>query len=253
MHLPKRFKLMLRIVEILVILYVLLVVIIYFAQRSLLYFPSHGPRSTALAPWSDGATTIGYCREVEHPRTVWLLMHGNAGQAAHRDYVLPRMSGEDSLYVLEYPGYGDRPGRPSMASINKAASAAYRLLRSRYPGTPVCALAESIGSGPACALAREPMPPDKIVLLVPFDSLVSVAAEHFPFLPVRFMLRDRWDNVASLKGYQGVVQIFGAQEDTIIPMAHAKALASQVPGARFTAIPGGHNDWSEHPGVVIQR
>src|ERR1700677_339820 len=101
------------------------------------------------------------------------MAHGNGGQAAGRDYVLRRMSKEDSLYVLEYPGYGSREGSPSLESINRAASEAYQLLRSQHPNTPVCVLGESIGSGPACALALEKIPPDKIVLVVPFDTLAS--------------------------------------------------------------------------------
>src|ERR1700677_1402375 len=109
------------------------------------------------------------------------MAHGNGGQAAGRDYVLRRMSKEDSLYVLEYPGYGSREGSPSMESINQAASEAYRLLRARNPNTPVCVLGESLGSGPACMLAGEKIAPEKIMLVVPFDTLANVAAEHFPF------------------------------------------------------------------------
>src|SRR6185436_11532244 len=123
-------------------------------------------------------------------------------------------SDKDSLYVLEYPGYGAREGNPTLESMNQAASEAYHLLRSHNPNTPVCVLGESIGSGPACALAREKVAPDKIVLVVPFDSLASVASEHLPFLPVRLMLRDAWDNVDALRHYAGPVEIFGATGDT---------------------------------------
>jgi len=155
--------------------------------------------------------------------------------------------------VLEYPGYGSREGSPSLESINRAASEAYQLLRARNPNTPVCVLGESLGSGPACALAREKIAPDKIVLVVPFDTLVNVASRHFPFLPVPLMLRDAWDNVGSLRGYTGQVEIFGARDDAIIPIGHARALAGQIPSARFIEITGGHNDWPQMVQVNIQR
>jgi pimeloyl-ACP methyl ester carboxylesterase len=219
----------------------------------MLFFPSHDALSTSLAPWSDGSRVIGYCRETPNARAIWLMMHGNGGQAADRDYVLRCMSGQDSLYVLEYPGYGSREGKPSLESMNLAASEAYRLLRSRNPNTPVCLLGESIGSGPACALAREKLAPDKIVLVVPFDTLANVAAKHFPFLPVRLLVRDNWDNVESLRHYAGPVEIFGARDDTIIPIGHARALARQIPGAQFVEIPCGHNDWSQEDLVKIKR
>lgn len=244
---------LLRVIGMLLIFYIGIVALLYFRQRSLLYFPSHLTVRSALDPWLDGNQTIGFCREVPHPHAIWLMMHGNAGQAADRDYVLPCLSPRDSLFVLEYPGYGSRYGSPSMDSMNRAASQAYQLLRARYPGVSVCVLGESIGSGPACSLVREKIMPDKIVLVVPFDTLASVASAHFFFLPVRLMLRDTWDNVRALKYYTGPVEIFGAKQDTIIPIEHAKNLARQIPNAEFTAISGGHNEWAYDGKVRIGR
>ncbi|HZL42753.1 MAG TPA: alpha/beta hydrolase [Verrucomicrobiae bacterium] len=246
-------KKVLRILAIPFAVYLVLVLVVYFRQRSMLFFPSHASISSRLAPWSDGSRTIGYCREVPHARTVWLMLHGNAGQAAERDYVLSRMSDQDSLYVLEYPGYGLREGKPCLQSMNQSASEAYRLLRSQNQNTAVCVLGESIGSGPACSLAGETIPPDKIVLVVPFDSLASVASSKFYFLPVRLMLRDAWDNVTALRRYSGPVEIFGAIDDDIIPINHARDLATQIPSAHFAAITGGHNDWSQNNEVKITR
>jgi pimeloyl-ACP methyl ester carboxylesterase len=238
---------------ILLALYLLLVAVVFLLQRSLLFYPSHVARSGALTPWRDGQQTIGFCREVTNAHAIWLMMHGNAGQAADREYVLSHMSDRDSLYVLEYPGYGLRAGTPSREAMNQAATEAYHLLRTRYTNSPVCVLGESIGSGPACALALEQVPPDKIVLVVPFDTLASVAAEHFRVLPVRLLLRDRWNNVETLKHFTGPVDIYGATGDGIIPIEHAKALAKQVSSAHFTEIEGGHNDWANSSKVKIAR
>src|SRR5215468_8779185 len=182
-------RLVIRLLLIGMLIYIGVVALVYWRQRSLLFFPSHATHSGVLTPWLDGARVMGCCREVPHPRRIWLMTHGNAGQAADRSYVLDRMSSQDSLYVLEYPGYGLRDGRPSMASMNDAAAEAYQWLRKHYPDTPVCVLGESIGSGPACFLARQTIPPDKIILVVPFDSLAKAASVHFPFLPVRWLLR----------------------------------------------------------------
>ena len=233
--------------------YLLLLTGMFVFQRSLLYFPKHLEPATRLAPWQDGERLIGYRHEVPKPGAVWLMLHGNAGQAAERDYVLRRMSDQDSLFVLEYPGYGNRLGSPSLASINQAASDAFRLLRARNPEVPVCVLGESLGSGPACSLALEKNPPDKIVLMVPFDSLASVASGRFFFLPVRALLWDAWDNVETLRRYAGPVDIYGATGDTVIPVSHARLLAEQVPGARFIPIDCGHNGWSKCELVRISR
>lgn len=235
------------------VLYVLLCAVAFALQRSLLYFPSHDEPTGYLSPWRHEGKTIGYCWEVSNPCTVWLLMHGNAGQASDRDYVLDRLPATDSLYVLEYPGYGGRDGKPSRDAFDRAARAAYDRLTEMYPATPIGVIGESIGSGPAASLATAARPPDKIVLVVPFDSLPRVAARRLFFLPVGLLMRDRWDNVAALRSYSGPIDIFCAAEDTIIPCHHARNLAEQLSTATYHEVPGGHNDWSRQAKVKIQR
>ncbi len=219
-----------------------------------MYFPSHAALSpTQFTEWKHSGQTIGYCRQVAKPEAVWLMMHGNAGQAANREYMLDCMSDRDALYVLEYPGYGSRAGSPSKAAFDRAASEAYRALRLEYPTSPICVVGESLGSGPASMLAQEPQPPDKIVLITPFDTLYNVAARRFFFLPVWLLLTDRWDNVQALTGYQGPLEIYGAREDTVIPIHHAQRLAEQHPSAQFIEVPSGHNDWAFTGQVVLEK
>src|SRR4030095_2842444 len=101
-----------------------------------------------------------------------------------------------------------------------------------------------MGAGPSSMLARQSTPPAKIVLIVPFDDLKRVAAEHVPWLPVALLLGTSWNNVEALADYKGPVDIFAARDDVVIPAHHAEALARAVPQARLRMLPGGHNDWS---------
>jgi uncharacterized protein len=196
---------------------------------------------------------IGYAREVAQPENVWLLLHGNGGQAADRVYALPVFSPRDAVFVLEYPGYGRRPGKPSRRAIDAAAREAYAELRRLFPATPVCVAAESIGSGPAAVLSGEAVPPDKIVFIVPFDSLQAVARHYVKFAPIGLLLAGAWNNVAALARYQGPIEVFGAERDEVIPVAHARALAASRPQAVFHLIPGAHNDWADQPAVRIRN
>lgn len=234
-----------RWLEILLILFIALLAVITVFQRKMLYYPSHRSEANGLAPWTIGGRLVGYARIVDHPKNVWLFTHGNAGQAADRVYALHCFSDADSVFILEYPGYGNREGSPGKASFNAAAEEAYRWLRKTYPNTPVCVVGESIGSGPASNLTGLEKPPDKIVLVVPFDNLASVAREHFPLIPAGLVLFDRWDNVEAMKGYSGILEIYGAIDDRVIPIHHARTLAQSLPTAVFNEIPGGHNDWSQ--------
>ena len=91
------------------------------------------------------------------------------------------------------------------------------------------------------------------MLIVPIDSLASVASGRFFFLPVRPLPWDAWDNVEALRRYAGPVDIYGATEDTVIPVSHTRLLAEQVSGVRFIPIECGHSEWSRNDRVRIRR
>ena len=228
----------------LVVVFGLLIVFRASIERFLLFFPTHHASDGGLNRWEIDGEYFGLARTVESPRNVWLLLHGNGGQAADRTYALPSFSDDDAVFILEYPGYGMRKGVPSQKSFNAAAKDGYLDLRKRFPNTPICVASESIGSGPACDLTTVDPAPDKLVLIVPFDSMAAVAREHFPRPIVWLLLRQKWDNVAALKDHRGRVDIFAAANDVIIPPRHARALADSITNANFKLIDGGHNDWS---------
>lgn len=234
---------------VIVIFYVAILLAVFVFQRSLLYFPSQdvSPNST-LKPWMVDGERFGYCHE--DTGQVWLMLHGNAGQAAFREYALASLPAGSSFYVLEYPGYGTRAGSPSRESINTTARQAYQALRRQH--RDVALLGESIGSGPASFLATLPNPPSRIVLITPFDTLANAGAAHFPWLPVKALLRDNWDNVEALRQYKGAVDIYVARNDEVIPPALARNLASRIPSAKLHEIRGGHNDWSVGAKVRIR-
>src|SRR5688572_495880 len=221
-------------------------------ERRLLFYPTHHNADNGLRRWTHNGEVIGFVKDVPSPRTVWLLLHGNGGQAADRTYALSKFSPDDSVYIMEYPGYGERGGVPGKDSFNGASKEAYLLLRQAFPNTPVCVAAESIGSGPACFLATLEKPPDKLVLVAPFERLSAVARDHFPGFIVKAILTHDWDNIAALSSYKGPVQIYAAGSDTLIRADHARALAASLTNTTFTLIEGGHNDWSDSDQVKFR-
>ncbi len=222
-------------------------------QRSALFYPTHHDGDGGLARWTNDGALLGFAREVPEPENVWLMLHGNGGQAADRVYALGAFSPRDSVFIMEYPGYGKREGKPSRDSFDAAALAAYQLLRTRFPARPVCVAAESIGSGPAASLGAAIQPPDKLVFIVPFDDLKSVGKDHMPYAPMSLLLAGSWNNVESLAKYHGPMDVFGAEKDQVIGVRHAQALAASRPQAKFHLLRGGHNDWSVQPEVAIRN
>ncbi|HEX6733376.1 MAG TPA: alpha/beta hydrolase, partial [Azonexus sp.] len=220
-------------------------------QDDLLYFPDNPPRPALLAQaandglqaWSDGADYRALLREPAGPaRATLLLFHGNAGHAGHRaDYA--RMLAGLGLRVLlaEYPGYGSRPGAPGEAALVADAAATLAAARRQFPGRLLVA-GESLGAAVAAAIAGEA---DGLLLITPWDRLDNVGRHHYPWLPVRQLLRDRYDSAARLAGYRGRSAVVLAANDRIVPARFGHALYAGLGGPKrlWTVAGADHNDW----------
>ena len=251
--LARRVRLVLGItIGVLAGIYLLLSFCFYLIQADIVYQPTHRPTSPELTRWQVNGQLYGYRRGPTAPRAVWLIMQGNAGQAGLRGY-FKNVPPDEAIYVLEYPGYGQRSGELTSASINAAATAAYQELRRQFAGLPVGVVGESFGSGPATLLARQTHPPESIVLMVPLARFDLVMSRYMPLVPVRLLLRHNWDNVASLHDYRGPVTIYAAENDRVIPREHTLMLAASVPQSRLVWLPGGHNDAGEDAVVKLVR
>jgi pimeloyl-ACP methyl ester carboxylesterase len=231
-------------------------------QNRLLYFPERLTEKKAdeacafykVARWPEGSgagyralvkTTVP---EAALTNGTVLVFHGNAGGAQEREFYAETFQKFGWRVVLaEFPGYGARPGKLGEASFREDGRATARLVRQRYPGKLII-LGESLGSGVAAAVAADAeVKADAVVLATPWDSLESVAAHHYPWLPVRLFLRDRYDSVAYLKSYAGPVTVLMAEDDEIMPAASTLALYDGLPRAekkRLIRVPYcGHNEW----------
>lgn len=248
-----------------------LLLLLAVGQRTLIYLPSRAPeseliaiaRSERLAPWRNLAgEIIGWHRPrlagQEPAANRLILFHGNAGYALHRTHFIDGLESLDGgrlwqVYLFEYPGFGARSGSPSEESITEAAVAAVDSLGS---DTPIYVAGESLGSGPASALAhRLPQRLPGVLLITPYSSLPEVAGVHYPFVPVRWLLRDRWDNLAALAPYPGRLGVILAGADEVIPVAQGQRLFDAAQGAkRIWIMPSaGHNGLDFTPGASWWR
>ena len=109
---------------------------------------------------------------------------------------------------------------------------------------PVILLGESIGTGVASAMAaRFPERISGLLLLTPFDSLLSVAQHHYPLLPVRWILRDKYPSADWLKAYTGPIAFILAADDSIVPATLGRKLHDGYAGPKQLHLAtGDHND-----------
>ncbi len=248
----------LRPVRWLVLAVLVLVVIVMWFEERLIFFPSKYPagdwQPAGLAfddAWfeaADGTRLHGWYVAHPDPRAVVLWSHGNAGNLSDRVELLQELHDRVGVAVLiyDYRGYGRSEGRPYEAGILADARAARRWLarRAGVAEQDIVLLGRSLGGAVSVDLAAADGARG-LVLDGAFTSIPDVAAHHFPWLPVRWLLRTRLDALAKIGRYDGpLLQVHG-ELDTIVPLELGKELhaAARRPG-QLLILPGAdHNDF----------
>ena len=226
-------------------------------EDSLIFFPSvypsgfWNPRTFEFEDaWfnaPDGTKLHGWYVPHLRPRAVVLFAHGNAGNVSHRaelvEILVHRLG--VSVLVFDYRGYGRSEGKPSEAGILADARAARRWLAERagVSEPEIVLMGESLGGGVMVDLAAKDGA-RALILENTFSSLPDVAAFHYPWVPVKLLMRTQLNSVAKIRDYRGpLLQIHG-DADTIIPLTLAERLHSAANAPKqFVLISGGdHND-----------
>ena len=242
-----------RVLQLLVIVYLLIVLAALIFQRRLIYFPTKIPADMVVqaaaehgfVPWKNPAgQIIGWKFPATSPAVASVLItHGNAGCAIDRGYLAGPIhdAAPVDVYVLEYPGYGSRAGSPDKRSFLAAADEAFGLLTN---GLPKYLVSESIGAGVVCYLAKaHSTNVAGLVLFMPYHNLASVAQQKMPFLPAYLLLLDRFNPAECLRDYQGPVKIILAGADEIIPVESGHRLFEGYHGPKtLQIIPGAHHN-----------
>ncbi len=238
-----------------VIGYLIVCTLAYLFQRNMLYYPdTEYPdekelKRIGLKTWPE--TGSGYKAVVSLTpsgagKGVVVVFHGNAGAAWHRYYYVQALEPLGYRVVLaEYPGYGGRGGELGEESFVSDGKQLLAQVMKEFGG-PLFLWGESLGSGVAAAIARDPgVPVSGVVMLTPWDSLANLAQKIYWFLPVRWMLRDKYDTVKNLQEFRGPVAVVVAERDEIVPKEFGLALYEALCGPkRLWVFPdSGHNDW----------
>lgn len=222
-------------------------------QGRLLYFPEPGTVAELargpLRAWPSQADFRGLvAAPAGGASATAIVFHGNAGHAGHRDYYVRALAPLGLRVILaEYPGYGPRPGRPDEAIL--VADAVQTIERAqREFGPPLLLVGESLGAAVAAAAgARRPDLAAGLLLITPWDSLARVGAHHYPWLPVRWLLRDRYDTLDRLASFDRPVVVAVAAQDAIVPARFGRALHAGIAGPKTLLVIEGaeHNDWPD--------
>lgn len=220
---------------------------LYAFQRSLIYFPqpaTYGGGANTLTLPVDGADIRVTVRAHAGAKAL-LYFGGNAEDVSASLPSFARAFPDHAIYLLHYRGYGGSAGKPSEAAIHADARALFDKVRQEHP--QIALVGRSLGSGVAVRLASE-RPATRLVLVTPYDSIAAIAAQQFPYFPVRWLLTDKFESVRLAPAIRVPTLILQAEQDHVIPgPSTARLHAAFAKGvARLVVIKGaGHNTISD--------
>lgn len=242
--------------------------LLWLGQRRLIYLPYGGvptpasqglPQAEAVTfTTDDGMTLHGwFVPAASSPaRFTMIMFNGNAGHRGMRAPVAAAFAGHGVATLLfDYRGFGDNAGRPSEDGLARDARAARAYLTSRtdVDTNRIVYFGESLGAAVALRLATETSPPPlALVLRSPFTSLTDIGRYHYPYLPVRLLLRERYPSLERAARVTCPTLVIAGDRDSIIPAEHSRRLYAAIPASkRYVEVNADHNDEAMFIGAEV--
>jgi fermentation-respiration switch protein FrsA (DUF1100 family) len=212
-----------------VLIYGGLILVVYLSQRSVMY---PAPQQTRVSPavagfahaqellldTADGEKIVAWHAPPQADKPVVIFFHGNGEVIAWR---VPRFreltAGGIGLVAVSYRGYGGSSGSPSEAGLIADADAAYTFAAARYAPERIVPWGYSLGSGVAVALASKHQV-GKLILEAPFTSAADIGAAAFPYLPVRWLLKDGFHSDERIGAVRAPLLVMHGEKDTVVPI-----------------------------------
>jgi fermentation-respiration switch protein FrsA (DUF1100 family) len=238
--------------------YGILVFMVFIMQSGLLYLSDIGGRKISATPdainlayeevrllTTDNVQLHGWYVPHPEPRATVLFFHGNAGNISHRLHsILIFHQLRLSVFIIDYRGYGQSEGKPTEQGTRLDANAAWQYLVQQRKLLPeqVILFGRSLGAAVAAELATR-HPPAALIVESAFTSVPDIAADLYPWLPVRWISRFSYDTRAYLQQLGCPVLVVHSEEDDIIPFRHGEALYQAAAGDKdLLTLRGGHNE-----------
>lgn len=213
--------------------YALICLLMWFGQRWLIYFPqprqSHVP---AMVIESHGERLVVSTRPADGGDAV-IYFGGNAEDVTWSLPELGRAFPSHALYLMHYRGYGGSTGQPSEAGLVRDGLTLFDHVHRDH--ARIVIVGRSLGSGVAVQVASQ-RPVSRLVLVTPYDSLLALARDRYPWLPVGWLLRDPFDSARVAHRIEAPTLIVVAERDDVVPVASSRALLSRfAPGVATLA------------------
>lgn len=223
--------------------YLSICLVLFAFQRLLIYQPQpssiNDPASIMRLPMTD-ANLVVSIRPHVGPKAL-IYFGGNAEDVSRRLPAFSKAFPDYAIYLLHYRGYGGSSGSPSEAALGEDAKAIFDKVYIDHTSTVV--VGSSLGTGVAVQLASQ-RPVSRLILIMPYDSIQDIAERWFPYIPVNWMLRDKFESWRYAPHIQVPTLIVEAEHDEVVPNTSTRQLYTRFATgvATFKVIPGANHD-----------
>jgi fermentation-respiration switch protein FrsA (DUF1100 family) len=224
--------------------YLLFLVGLFVFQGSLLYHPDRSAPNHVLSGLAemqpimaesvDGLGLLSWFAKGQPKQPIVVYLQGNAGNIGSREHkVRPFLDVGFGVLLVGYRGFGINPGKPSEEGLYADARAALSILDEEDERErPLILYGESLGTAVATAMAAElasvGTPVAALILEAPFSSVTAAAGHHYPFVPVKWLLKDHFDQASRISKISAPVLVFHGDHDQTMPIHLGKALFDQA-------------------------
>ena len=219
----------------LLVAYIVIVVFVYFYQRNLLYHPSENNYQDTKIKFDYEEIFIKVDDEIKLKSWIvkkdfkkfktLVLFHGNAGHLSNRIYKINELNKLNiNILLISWRGFSGNKGSPTEKNLYQDAEAAIKWLNEqKIENEQIILYGESLGSGVAVEIAKK-NDFNGIILESPFTSIENSAKIYYPYLPVKLLLKDKYDSISKIKMINIPILIMHGKKDDVVPFAMGKEL-----------------------------
>ena len=219
----------------LIIAYAVLIIFIYFYQRNLLYHPAENNYQNDKTQFKYEEIFIKVDEEIKLKSWIikkdfkklktLVIFHGNAGHLSNRIYKLNELYKLDiNVLLISWRGFSGNKGSPTEDNLYADAEASIKWLNKEgVNNNQIILYGESLGSGVAVEIGKKNNF-NSIILESPFTSIEDSAKIYYPYLPVKLLLKDRYDSLSKIKMINTPILIMHGKKDDVIPFSMGKKL-----------------------------
>ena len=233
---------------------------LYVDQRHIVFINRHGAETPDIAglpitdvriPTPDGQSLEAWYEPPQPGKPVILFLHGNGSTLHMGKWRYIRMHKEGVGYLAPaYRGYSGSTGSPTEQGLYIDGLAAYDWLRAKgFADRDIVIQGHSLGTGVATYVATR-RPARALILEAPFTAAVDVGAHRYPYMPVAWLMKDKFMSRGRIKDVHMPLLIAHGTADDTIPFAEGQKLYELAnPPKVFVAMPGSNHNTLPRDGL----